>query len=70
MYLCVCYFISFTSRHIPVPLFRDCISSHRDIWDGASLQDSQRSLTVDCFLWRASSWMCALVLNTFLVILF
>ena len=49
IYLCICYFVLFTSRHIPLPLFRKCISNHANIWDRAYLRNSQRSLAVDCF---------------------
>ena len=49
IYLCICYFNLFTSRYIPLPLFRKCISNHANIWYGASLRNSQRSLAVSCF---------------------
>ena len=65
IYLCIFYFILFKSRHIPLSLCRKCILNHANIWDGTSLRNSQRSLSRWLFLWRASSWMFALVLNGF-----
>ena len=47
IYLCICYFILFMSRHIPLPLFCKCISNHANIWIGAPLRNSQRSLAID-----------------------
>ena len=49
IYLDICYFILFTSRHIPLHLVRKCISNHANIWDGSSLRNKQRSLAADCF---------------------
>ena len=46
MYL-LFYFVY--SRHIPLPLFCKYVLNHVDIWDGASLRNSQRSLAVDSF---------------------
>ena len=48
IYLCICYFILFTSRHIPLPLFCKCISNHANIWYGASLRNCQRYLAIGC----------------------
>ena len=46
--LCISYLILFTLRHIPLPLFRKCIWSHANIWDGASFCNSLQSLAIDC----------------------
>ena len=46
--LCISYLSLFKSRHIPLPLFRKCIWSHANIWDGASFCNSLQSLAIDC----------------------
>ena len=46
--LCISYLILFPLRHIPLPLFRKCIWSHANIWDGASFCNSLQSLAIDC----------------------
>ena len=46
--LCISYLILFTLRHIPLPLFRKCIWSHANIWDGASFCNSLQSLAIVC----------------------
>ena len=45
--LCISYLSLFKSRHIPLPLFRKCIWSHANIWDGASFCNSLQSLAID-----------------------
>ena len=44
---CISYLSLFKSRHIPLPLFRKCIWSHANIWDGASFCNSLQSLAID-----------------------
>ena len=56
IYLCICYFILFTSCHIPLLLFSKCIWNHANIWDGASLWNSQHSLGIDYFYRELHLW--------------